>query len=172
ATYLLRTLGVTDAINLDGGVSTTFFMACDIGACFANRPSDGHERPVAVALAIVPTKHSGVLRAAAVGNATPTVDDVAPAAPAPSAVAPAVAPPPVAQQRAVHSTTVTTFVAAPPLVSRRASPPSPHAPVAATHPAPSRTPATAAAAMAIAAWSALYALGRRRLRVPVSRSTA
>lgn len=56
AVDLLLGLGATDAINLDGGGSTTFAVRCATGACVANRPSDGRPRPVPVALALVPTR--------------------------------------------------------------------------------------------------------------------
>jgi hypothetical protein len=164
ATDLLRTLGVTEAINLDGGGSTTFATRCDIGACVANRPSDGHERPVAVALAIVPSTRSGVLRAAAIGDATPTVEDVAPPRLTPTTVAPVVAPPPAAHAPVARSTTEPDLVAAPPVVVRRVSPTAPPAAVATSHRASVRGPATAAAAAAIAAWAACYAFERRRWR--------
>ena len=51
---LLRDLGASDAINLDGGGSTTFVVPDSTGALIiANRPSDREgERPVANALAI------------------------------------------------------------------------------------------------------------------------
>lgn len=54
AVDLLLGLGATDAINLDGGGSTTFTLRCASGACVANRPSDGRQRPVPTALALVP----------------------------------------------------------------------------------------------------------------------
>jgi hypothetical protein len=56
ATNLLLELGAVDGVNLDGGGSTTFALRCPEGACVANRPSDGHERPVPLALAVVPRR--------------------------------------------------------------------------------------------------------------------
>ena len=50
---LLRRLGATEAINLDGGGSSTFVGPCPTGACVLNRPSDDRERLVPVALAVV-----------------------------------------------------------------------------------------------------------------------
>ena len=53
---LLRALGATDALNLDGGGSTTLVVAGPAGAALriVNRPSDeAGERPVANALAVV-----------------------------------------------------------------------------------------------------------------------
>lgn len=55
----LQHLGATDAVNFDGGGSTTFTTAlpCADGSapCIRNRPSDGRERYVSSALAIVST---------------------------------------------------------------------------------------------------------------------
>jgi hypothetical protein len=47
---LLRSLGASDALNLDGGGST----AMTIGDALVNRPSDGTERPVNNALLVLP----------------------------------------------------------------------------------------------------------------------
>jgi exopolysaccharide biosynthesis protein len=46
---LMRALGCTDAMNLDGGGSSTFWLQGKI----MNSPSDKHERTVANALMIV-----------------------------------------------------------------------------------------------------------------------
>jgi hypothetical protein len=46
---LARDLGATNAVMLDGGGSTTF----DVGGHIVNHPSDGRQRPVSNALAIV-----------------------------------------------------------------------------------------------------------------------
>jgi hypothetical protein len=69
ATDLMTELGAVDAINLDGGGSSTFALRCDTGACVANRPSDGRQRPVALALAVVPAapRPAAPVHAAAVG---------------------------------------------------------------------------------------------------------
>lgn len=48
-TALMSRLGATEALNLDGGGSTTMV----VGTRFVNRPSDGAERPVSNALAVV-----------------------------------------------------------------------------------------------------------------------
>lgn len=51
---LMRALGAVDAINLDGGGSTTMVVANGAGVpSVVNRPSDVRERPVGNALAIV-----------------------------------------------------------------------------------------------------------------------
>ncbi|MDP9386633.1 MAG: phosphodiester glycosidase family protein [Actinomycetota bacterium] len=95
---LLLSLGVSNGINLDGGGSSTFVETCGSGRCVRNRPSDGHERRVTSALAVV----------AAGGTAATTAPDqlLSPAAAAPvptsapsarvpePAMAPAVAAPP------------------------------------------------------------------------------
>ncbi len=48
-TALMTRLGATEALNVDGGGSTTMFA----GGRVVNRPSDGSERPVANAIAVV-----------------------------------------------------------------------------------------------------------------------
>ncbi|HUF33687.1 MAG TPA: phosphodiester glycosidase family protein [Acidimicrobiales bacterium] len=53
AADLLAELGASDGINLDGGGSSTFVGTCDVGPCVLNRPSDGRERLVPIALALV-----------------------------------------------------------------------------------------------------------------------
>jgi hypothetical protein len=54
---ILRKLGATDGINLDGGGSTTFVAReCAGSQCVRNRPSDGRERAVTTGLAIVPRR--------------------------------------------------------------------------------------------------------------------
>lgn len=50
AANLMAALGATDAVNLDGGGSTTFVT----GGAVRNQPSDGGERRVVSALAVVP----------------------------------------------------------------------------------------------------------------------
>ncbi len=52
AAGLARRLGATDAVNLDGGGSTTFVVRGKV----VNRPSDGRERGVVNALAVVADK--------------------------------------------------------------------------------------------------------------------
>lgn len=48
----LQRMGAVDAINLDGGGSSTFVLKGRV----TNRPSDGHERPVSNALLVVPAR--------------------------------------------------------------------------------------------------------------------
>jgi exopolysaccharide biosynthesis protein len=50
AAVLMRRFGATEALNLDGGGSTTFVVTGRV----VNRPSGGQERPVADALLVVP----------------------------------------------------------------------------------------------------------------------
>jgi hypothetical protein len=57
AADVLRRLGATEGINLDGGGSTTFVAKrCGGALCVRNSPSDGRERAVTTALAIVPRR--------------------------------------------------------------------------------------------------------------------
>jgi exopolysaccharide biosynthesis protein len=58
AAAMLQQLGATDGINLDGGGSTTFVARRCTGPslCVRNRPSDGRERAVTTALAVVPRR--------------------------------------------------------------------------------------------------------------------
>jgi len=60
ATSLMAALGATDAVNLDGGGSTTFVT----GGAVRNQPSDGGERPVVSALMVVPVGQAAPLPAA------------------------------------------------------------------------------------------------------------
>ena len=46
----MKEFGAVEALNLDGGGSTTFWMQGHV----ANRPSDGRERPVSNALLVLP----------------------------------------------------------------------------------------------------------------------
>lgn len=69
-TNFMLQMGATDAINLDGGGSTTFVTRGKV----INRPSDGRERGVATALVIVPV--------APKAKAEPPVPAAAPAPPA------------------------------------------------------------------------------------------
>lgn len=57
ATDRMIELGATNAVNLDGGGSSTMVTTCPsaTGWCLRNRPSDGRQRNVWVALALVPT---------------------------------------------------------------------------------------------------------------------
>ncbi len=99
----LRRLGATDAMNLDGGGSSTFVTAaaCPDGRtpCIRNRPSDGRERHLSTALALVPT------------DATPvsTAPLPAPPPPPPTTAAPAtIAPPPTTTTTTTTTATTTT----------------------------------------------------------------
>lgn len=58
-------LGATEALNLDGGGSTTMVLRPpgEVQSVVANRPSDGHERSVANALFVVSTAPPGPLAA-------------------------------------------------------------------------------------------------------------
>ncbi|CAG7649234.1 hypothetical protein PAESOLCIP111_05823 [Paenibacillus solanacearum] len=62
---MLQQLGMEHAINLDGGGSTTCYVRLpgDAQASLTNRPSDGYEREVGNALAIVSTAPSSELEA-------------------------------------------------------------------------------------------------------------
>jgi len=46
---LMEEIGCTDAVNLDGGGSSTMWL----GGRVMNQPSDGRERPVANSLIVV-----------------------------------------------------------------------------------------------------------------------
>ena len=73
ATNLMAGLGAVDAVNLDGGGSTTFVT----GGAVRNRPSDGGQRRVVSALALVPPGQGGPAPAA-----PPSVPRTAPTDPA------------------------------------------------------------------------------------------
>jgi exopolysaccharide biosynthesis protein len=49
----MKDLGAVEALNLDGGGSTTLWMRGHV----INRPSDGAERPVSNALLVLPKDH-------------------------------------------------------------------------------------------------------------------
>ncbi|MGI8793436.1 MAG: phosphodiester glycosidase family protein, partial [Acidimicrobiales bacterium] len=79
AADVMLALGATNAVNLDGGGSTTFVGPCDAGSsCVLNRPSDRRERHVSSALVLVP-RDGVVVNAAQAKPPTPTP----PPAPAP-----------------------------------------------------------------------------------------
>lgn len=108
----LQHLGATDAVNFDGGGSTTFTTAlpCADGSapCIRNRPSDGNERYVSSAFAIVstapvpppppPPTASGPVAAAAPGPAIPADPVIAPTT--------SVAPEPVVASEPVESSPI------------------------------------------------------------------
>ncbi len=54
AARMMRWLGATDALNIDGGGSTAFYGFDEL----RNRPSDGRQRPVASALVIMPPENA------------------------------------------------------------------------------------------------------------------
>lgn len=60
ATDRMLELGATHAVNLDGGGSSTMVTSCPSasGWCLRNRPSDGRQRNVWVALAVAPAAPS------------------------------------------------------------------------------------------------------------------
>lgn len=110
ATDLLVDLGATNAMNLDGGGSTTFVAPCGTGLCARNRPSDGGERKVPVVLALIVEQGAAEAhrraqaqqRAAEEEQSPPATDPPAPAPPVTAPPLPAadpapepVAPPPV-----------------------------------------------------------------------------
>ncbi len=102
----VQQLGATDAMNLDGGGSSTFVtgVPCTDGRapCVRNRPSDGRERRLSTALALVPTQGTSV-------STTPF-----PPAPTPP---PTTAPPP--------PTTTTAPPPPPPTTTTTTTPPPP-----------------------------------------------
>lgn len=77
AADLLVSLGASDGVNLDGGGSSTFVGRCAAGPCVLNRPSDGRERLLPVALALVGAA------ASAQPIAPPAAPPLAPPAPPP-----------------------------------------------------------------------------------------
>lgn len=102
ATDLLVELGATDAMNLDGGGSTTFVAPCGTGLCARNRPSDGGERKVPVVLALIVEqgaaeahrKAQAQQRAASDVQSPPSTDPPAPAPPVTEPPPPAADPAP------------------------------------------------------------------------------
>lgn len=92
----MRSLGATEAVNLDGGGSSTMVTRCGGDWCARNRPSDGQERHVTMALAVVATAPPAATAAAP-----------APAAPPPTA------PPTTLPPTTVPATTVPPTTAPP-----------------------------------------------------------
>lgn len=70
AAGLMSDLGAVDAMNLDGGGSTTFVA----GGAVRNRPSHGGERPVGSALTVLPAPPAGGIGGP---DGVPTTDPVA-----------------------------------------------------------------------------------------------
>ncbi len=184
----LLALGARHAVNLDGGGSSTLVTSCPsaTGWCTRNRPSDGAERPVWVALALLPTGSAPAPEAPE--GAAGGVADVGPAAPAtPSAPAepptaadaeggpdPAVDPPPTT---APPTTVASTVPAPPPAPAAEPAAPREHVAVpgpdpgdVASRPVPAPSgglpllPAVPAASAVVAAWVVLARLvwSRRR----------
>ncbi|WP_028548432.1 phosphodiester glycosidase family protein [Paenibacillus sp. UNC451MF] len=71
--YYLQSLGMENAINLDGGGSTTYYVRQpgDEHPSLMNRPSDGHDRAVGNAIAIVSTAPMAPLDRLVVNPDTP-----------------------------------------------------------------------------------------------------
>ncbi|WP_282935232.1 phosphodiester glycosidase family protein [Paenibacillus sp. RC67] len=71
--YYLQSLGMENAINIDGGGSTTYYVRQpgDLSPSLANRPSDGHDRAVGNTIAIVSTAPTGPLDKLVVNPDTP-----------------------------------------------------------------------------------------------------
>ena len=159
ATELLLELGADGAINLDGGGSTTFALRCGTGACVANRPSDGRERPVPLALALVPSAPEA-----------PVAHTAALPAPTPSAPSPAAATEPTTTTTTAPSlpvgATPTTLAVAP--VSLAAAPS--RVDLAAGVSTPAENPETVplglsvlGTVLSLTMWAAL-AINRRRMK--------
>ncbi len=73
--HLMAGLGAVDAVNLDGGGSTTFVTR----GAVRNQPSDGRERRVVSALALVPAGQAATQAAAPAAPAGPRVAPTDPA---------------------------------------------------------------------------------------------
>lgn len=84
---LLVELGAVEAINLDGGGSTTFVGRCGPDPCVRNRPSNGRERPVVSALALVAPV--GVAKSGVAVAVAPAAVEPPPPAPVTTTTAPA-----------------------------------------------------------------------------------
>lgn len=71
--YYLQSLGMENAINIDGGGSTTYYVRQpgDVHPILQNRPSDGHDRAVGNAIAIVSTAPAAPLNRLIVTPDTP-----------------------------------------------------------------------------------------------------
>ena len=110
ATDLMVRLGAIDAVNLDGGGSSTFVGPCPTGTCVLNRPSDDHERRVTTALAIV--ARGPVVQAAAAAPSPPPPPVAPPPPSAPVVVEPTV-PDTSAETAAADATATPPVVAEP-----------------------------------------------------------
>ncbi|MBE1442060.1 phosphodiester glycosidase family protein [Paenibacillus sp. OAS669] len=71
--YYLQSLGMENAINIDGGGSTTYYVRQPGGMhpSLLNRPSDGHDRAVGNAIAIITTAPVGPLNTLVVNPEAP-----------------------------------------------------------------------------------------------------
>lgn len=117
----LRRLGATDAMNLDGGGSSTFVThaACPDGRspCVRNRPSDGRERNLSTALALVPTNGTALRSVSAPTPVAPppppttAPPTTAPPPPPPTTAPPTTAPPPPPTTTTTIAPTTTTTIA-------------------------------------------------------------
>ena len=130
---LLLSLGAVGGINLDGGGSSTFVAPCAAGRCVRNRPSDGRERRVTSALAVVAAEETP-----AHGQTTPT------AVLTPGPVLPSTAPiPEPPMPPAVATSPSPPLVSTPPPVSAlpppNATPPPASAASPVTDPPPAST---------------------------------
>ena len=164
ADHLLR-LGATEGMNLDGGGSSTFVtgVPCPDGTapCVRNRPSDGRERRLSTALALVPTGGTTLARAP---MPAPPPPPPAPPTTAPPPPPPTTDPPPATTTTTtIPPTTTTTTTTLPPTTTTTIPPTTtteaPAPPVLATgslqvHPEPEppsrRGPATAASLALVA----------------------
>lgn len=98
ATRHLFSLGATDAVNLDGGGSSTLVAPCPTtpGRCVRNAPSDGRQRRVTVALVLHSTAPPPPPPPPPPTTAPPPTTTPAPSPVPPAAAAAAVTPPPSA----------------------------------------------------------------------------
>jgi hypothetical protein len=181
ATAHLQGLGATHAVNLDGGGSSTMVARCPASTdlCVRNRPSDGTERSVTVALAVFGTLEAPP--AAPLPEPSPPIvlDDAAEAetaAPAPVAPQPvertaAPAPPPTTVPdpapvpRPWKDSRDLRHAAPPTVEGERASVAVPLGPTGSREPARTGFAALAAAIIAAEALG-LLRLGRRARRTP------
>lgn len=72
---LMRQRGAVQALNLDGGGSSTLLVRepGDVSASLANEPSDGRQRPVSNSLLVVATTPTGPLSTLLLRPSTPTI---------------------------------------------------------------------------------------------------
>lgn len=185
AADVLRNVGATSGLNLDGGGSTTFVSLPPSGRApqVLNRPSDGNERRVTTIIAVVPVDAAAVRPAAAPPSppppppappGPPPVDEASTAGlPAPPATAPAPTTTTTAPPTTVAPTTTlpppppeTTTTAAPVVVEMAAPPwPEPRPPLPPAPPSTVAAGSIAAAALLVAGGASARSVRRsRRLR--------